>query len=559
MLITLSFCGKILYEEGLNTIMSADTAYMASIWQTALIHMKKAFIKPLFETWIKSTMPLSINDNIIEIGTPKQFVKEWLESRYVPVIKAALKAAANKDFEVIFINMDMDIENVEEETALLTIEDPTIEVTSELEILSEKIESQPIIPKITEKPVSDNDALTTTDYLKYLDDIGDIPEAAAALSTEISPPEPVNTTDTSKSNIKKEKYPNRPNINLPPIAEEFNLNPKYIFSTFVIGNSNRLAHAASLAVSEAPAQVYNPFFIYGGVGLGKTHLMHAIGHRIKENNPNSKVVYISSEKFTNELINSIISGNPESFRQRYRNIDVLLVDDIQFLSKKEHTQEEFFHTFNTLHDANKQIIISSDRAPREIQTLEDRLRSRFEWGLITDIQPPDLETRIAVLRKKAMMESLNVPNEVIVYIASRIENNIRELEGALIRVIAYASLNNQPIDIDLATEALKDIFPDGRPKQITTDLIKDIVAAYFKLKLEDLSAKKRTRNVAFPRQIAMYLCRELTETSLPKIGEIFGGRDHTTVIHAHDKIHRERNSDVKLNNTIKDLIKRIES
>ena len=558
MLITLIFCGKISYEEGLNTIMSADTAYMASIWQTALIHMQKAFIKPLFETWIKSTMPLSINDNVIEIGTPKQFVKEWLESRYVPVIKAALKAAANKDFEVIFINMDMDMESVEEETALLTIDVPSFEVTSKLDIIPGKTENQPIIPGIAEKPITDNNALTNTDYLKYLDDIGDIPEAAAALSTEISSPE-TTTTDTTKNNIKKERYPNRQNTNLPPISEEFNLNPKYIFSTFVIGNSNRLAHAASLAVSEAPAQVYNPFFIYGGVGLGKTHLMHAIGHRIKENNPNSKVVYISSEKFTNELINSIISGNPESFRQRYRNIDVLLVDDIQFLSKKEHTQEEFFHTFNTLHDANKQIIISSDRAPREIQTLEDRLRSRFEWGLITDIQPPDLETRIAVLRKKAMMESLNVPNEVIVYIASRIENNIRELEGALIRVIAYASLNNQPIDIDLATEALKDIFPDGRPKQITTDLIKDIVAAYFKLKLEDLSAKKRTRNVAFPRQIAMYLCRELTEISLPKIGELFGGRDHTTVIHAHDKIHRERNSDAKLNNTIKDLIKRIES
>ena len=532
--------------------MSADTAYMATIWQNALVHMQKAFIKPLFETWIKSTMPLSITDNVIEIGTPKQFVKEWLESRYVPIIKAALKAAANKDFEVIFINMDMDIEGVED-TALLI---PEIDIAAELAALPPQIDTLLSLSEAS-KP-SDNpaviDDLTNADYLKYLDDIGDLPEAAASLS-----PETPSLTTAPVAPIKKERYPNRQNIILPPVAEEFNLNPKYIFSTFVIGNSNRLAHAASLAVSEAPAQVYNPFFIYGGVGLGKTHLMHAIGHRIKENNPNSKVVYISSEKFTNELINSIISGNPESFRQRYRNIDVLLVDDIQFLSKKEHTQEEFFHTFNTLHDANKQIIISSDRPPREIQTLEDRLRSRFEWGLITDIQPPDLETRIAVLRKKAMMESLNVPNEVVVYIASRIENNIRELEGALIRVIAYASLSNQPIDIDLATEALKDIFPNGRPKQITTDLIQDIVAAHFKLKLEDLSAKKRTRNVAFPRQIAMYLCRELTETSLPKIGEIFGGRDHTTVIHAHDKIHRERNSDAKLNNTIKDLIKRIES
>lgn len=528
--------------------MSADTAYMASIWQQALVHMKKAFIKPLFETWIKSTMPLSINDNVIEIGTPKQFVKEWLESRYVPVIKAALKAASNKDFEVIFINMDMD--GIDEIPIL------DVPIQAEAAVANTPTEEQEILNSSPENPEQQEEAsdIDSVDYLKYLDDIGEIPEAAAALSPAVTltepPPQPA---------AKEKRTIQNQQANNVPSTEDFNLNPKYVFSTFVIGNSNRLAHAASLAVSEAPAQVYNPFFIYGGVGLGKTHLMHAIGHRIRENNPNIKVVYISSEKFTNELINSIISGNPESFRQRYRNIDVLLVDDIQFLSKKEHTQEEFFHTFNTLHEANKQIIISSDRPPREIQTLEDRLRSRFEWGLITDIQPPDLETRIAVLRKKAMMESLNVPNEVVVYIASRIENNIRELEGALIRVVAYASLNNQPIDIDLATEALKDIFPNGRPKQITIELIQDIVAGHFKIKLDDLSAKKRTRNVAFPRQIAMYLCRELTETSLPKIGEIFGGRDHTTVIHAHDKINRERQMDAKLNNTIKELVKRIES
>lgn len=555
MLITITSCGKIMIGR-MRQYMSADTAYMASIWQHALVHMKKAFIKPLFETWIKSTMPLSITDNVIEIGTPKQFVKEWLESRYVPVIKDALKAASNRDFEVVFINMDMDIDidlvNVEE-SALLDIELASEQPAPPPLADNHQPPIQAELSTTIEKTTGDDENLNN-DFLKYLDDIGEIPEAAATFSSGTSPQ---NTVTVEKNAATKEKRTNSSNILLPP--EESNLNPKYVFSTFVIGNSNRLAHAASLAVSEAPAQVYNPFFIYGGVGLGKTHLMHAIGHRIKENNPNIKVVYISSEKFTNELINSIISGNPESFRQRYRNIDVLLVDDIQFLSKKEHTQEEFFHTFNTLHDANKQIIISSDRPPREIQTLEDRLRSRFEWGLITDIQPPDLETRIAVLRKKAMIESLNVPNEVIVYIASRIENNIRELEGALIRVVAYASLNNQPIDIDLATEALKDIFPNGRPKQITTDLIKDVVAAHFKLKLEDLSAKKRTRNVAFPRQIAMYLCRELTETSLPKIGEIFGGRDHTTVIHAHDKIHKERNSDAKLNNTVKELIKRIES
>lgn len=525
--------------------MSADTAYMASIWQQALVHMKKAFIKPLFETWIKSTMPLSINGNVIEIGTPKQFVKEWLESRYVPVIKSALKAASNKDFEIVFINMDIDMEGVEEPPLL------DAEVEEQIEINQQAQAEHLIASEPPASPADDID-INDVDYLKYLDDIGDIPEATISPSTVVSEPKSPPATPKNKTSEQQQS------TNM-PATEDFNLNPKYVFSTFVIGNSNRLAHAASLAVSEAPAQVYNPFFIYGGVGLGKTHLMHAIGHRIKENNPNMKVVYISSEKFTNELINSIISGNPESFRQRYRNIDVLLVDDIQFLSKKEHTQEEFFHTFNTLHEANKQIIISSDRPPREIQTLEDRLRSRFEWGLITDIQPPDLETRIAVLRKKAMMESLNVPNEVIVYIASRIENNIRELEGALIRVVAYASLNNQPIDIDLATEALKDIFPNGRPKQITVELIQDVVASHFKIKLEDLLAKKRTRNVTYPRQIAMYLCRELTETSLPKIGEIFGGRDHTTVIHAHDKINREKQMDAKLNNTIKELIKRIES
>jgi chromosomal replication initiator protein len=326
----------------------------------------------------------------------------------------------------------------------------------------------------------------------------------------------------------------------------------------VSGNSNRLAHAAALAVAEAPGKVYNPFFIYGDVGLGKTHLMHAIGHRVLQNHPEMRVLYISSEKFTNELINSIRDGNPEAFRQKYRTVDVLLVDDIQFLSKKEHTQEEFFHTFNTLHDANKHIILSSDRHPREIQTLEDRLRSRFEWGFITDIQAPDLETRIAILKKKALLEHLDVPNDVMVYIASRVDNNIRELEGALTRVVAFASLNQHPITTDLVAEALKNVFPTKKTKEITLELIQEIVATYFSVKVEDLSSKKRTRNITFPRQIAMYLCRELTDSSLPQIGSCFGGRDHTTVIHAYDKITKERTEDMKLDTTIKELISRIE-
>jgi len=492
-----------------------DNIQLTAIWEQVLHKLEQDLSKLAFDTWVKPTIPLSLTETTLEIGTPKQIMKEWLESRYMPFIIDAVHSVIQNDIAITFTNL-----NLEDDSAELDAIHPQAHTETE---------APAPYPQQPEQPA--NIPVQTVKITKP------IPSAPAPKSAESEPKAPQAFQG----------------------EDLLGLNPKYVFETFVIGNSNRFAHAASLAVAEAPAQVYNPFFIYGGVGLGKTHLMHAIGHRILKNHPGLKVVYISSEKFTNELINSIRDGNPESFRQKYRNIDVLLVDDIQFLSKKEHTQEEFFHTFNTLHEANKQIIISSDRPPREIQTLEDRLRSRFEWGLITDIQAPDLETRIAILRKKAMLENLNVPNDVMVYIASRIDNNIRELEGALIRVMAYASLTNQAIDIDLATEALKDIFPNGRPKQITMELIQEIVSSYFKIKMDDLLAKKRTRNVAFPRQIAMYLCRELTDTSLPRIGEMFGGRDHTTVIHAHDKISRERNEDTKLNNTIKELIKRIEN
>ncbi|MFR3497881.1 MAG: chromosomal replication initiator protein DnaA [Paraclostridium bifermentans] len=336
-----------------------------------------------------------------------------------------------------------------------------------------------------------------------------------------------------------------------------NLNPKYTFDTFVIGNSNRFAHAACVAVAEAPARAYNPLFLYGGVGLGKTHLMHAIGHHIMEQKKDPKVVYVSSEKFTNELINSIKDDRNEEFRNKYRNVDVLLIDDIQFIAGKERTQEEFFHTFNSLHEANKQIIISSDRPPKEIPTLEDRLRSRFEMGLITDIQAPDFETRMAILRKKAQMEDIDVPNEVTVYIAKNIKSNIRELEGALTRVVAYSSLTNRTISFELASEALKDIITTSKHEEITVNRIKEKVSVVFSLKMEDFNSKKRTRSISYPRQVAMYLSRELTDLSLPKIGEEFGGRDHTTVIHAHDKISKdiENNEDFKekVNKIILDL------
>jgi len=337
------------------------------------------------------------------------------------------------------------------------------------------------------------------------------------------------------------------------------LNPKYTFDTFVIGPGNRFAHAASLAVAEAPAKAYNPLFIYGGVGLGKTHLMQAIGHFVKEHNKDAKVVYLSSEKFTNEFINAIMDNKAANFRNKYRNVDILLIDDIQFLAGKEQTQEEFFHTFNTLHEENKQIIISSDRPPKEIPTLEDRLRSRFEWGLITDITPPDLETRIAILTKKAKAEGLDIPNEVMLYIANQIDTNIRELEGALIRVVAYSSLVNEDIDAQLAADALKDIIPSNRPRLITIPVIQEVVGEKYNLRMEDFSAKKRTKSIAFPRQIAMYLSRKLTDLSLPKIGEEFGGRDHTTVIHAFDKISKMLEEDTLLNKDIEELIEQLKN
>lgn len=435
---------------------------LEDVWGSALKLIRNELTEVSFNTWLKTIDPITLNDNYIILGAPNEFTKSILESRYLILIKNALKQVSNIDFEIKFI---------------IPGEDVSIDV------------GQTIFNESTEN-------------------------------------------GTSRSQ----------------------LNPKYIFDTFVIGNSNRLAHAASLAVAEAPAQAYNPFFIYGGVGLGKTHLMHAIGHYILNQNPKANVVYVSSEKFTNELINSIRDDKNAEFRNKYRNVDVLLVDDIQFIAGKERTQEEFFHTFNALHEANKQIIVSSDRLPKEIPTLEDRLRSRFEWGLTADIQPPDLETRIAILRKKAKVENIDIPNDVTQYIATKIQSNIRELEGALIRVIAYSSLTNNEITVDLATEALKDILSNSKPKEITVKFIKEIISKNYNVKIEDFNSKKRTRAISYPRQIAMYLCRELTDLSLPKIGEEFGGRDHTTVIHAYDKISSDIENDSEFKQKIDDII-----
>ncbi|WP_018131402.1 chromosomal replication initiator protein DnaA [Effusibacillus pohliae] len=442
------------------------------LWQKALSLLEQTLSKPSFETWFKATKPLSLEGSTLVVSVPNDFARDWLESRYLGIIKETLSAITLRDMSVKFV-----------------------------------------IPQISEEQFASKETK----------------RAAAARADR----------DLSEEYI--------------PSA----LNPKYTFETFVIGAGNRFAHAAALAVAEAPAKAYNPFFIYGGVGLGKTHLMHAIGHYVLEHNPTAKVVYISSEKFTNEFINAIQYNRTEDFRNKYRNIDVLLIDDIQFLAGKEQTQEEFFHTFNTLHEENKQIVISSDRPPKDIPTLEDRLRSRFEWGLITDIQPPDLETRVAILRKKAKADGLNIPNDVIMYIANKIDTNIRELEGALIRVVAFSSLINKDLNAELAAEALKDIISDNRPKTITIQEIQKVVSEHFDLRIEDFKAKKRTKAIAFPRQIAMYLARELTDFSLPRIGDEFGGRDHTTVIHAHEKISKELENNFSLRQTIEMLKEKI--
>lgn len=469
-------------KKGL-TILSSQN--ILQIWQNTLSLIQQDMIRPSYETWIKVLQPISFENGCFVLGTNRHIVKEWVETRYLSLIRKSLEAVIDQP---VLVSLDLLAEQPADSS--MTQEAILAKTMNEPAIVSQKAGNTPIMQRNIEE--------------------------------NISP-----------------------------------LNPKYTFDSFVIGNSNRFAHAAALAVAEVPAKVYNPFFIYGGVGLGKTHLMHAIGHRISSVHPTNKVLYISSEKFTNDFINAIMSGHPDSFRNRYRNIDVLLIDDIQFLAKKEQTQEEFFHTFNALHEANKQIIISSDRPPKEIPTLEDRLRSRFEWGLTTDIQPPDLETRIAILRKKALLENISMPNDVIVYISSRIDNNIRELEGAFNRVNAYAFLNRSPISIDLAMDALKDLFPKDKTNQVTPVRIQEVVANHFKIKIEDLNSKRRTRNVTIPRQLAMYLCRELTDLSLPKIGELFGGRDHTTVIHAYEKVNRERQEDNRLSSLITELSSKI--
>ena len=433
--------------------------------------------------WLATSQPVTLHESTAIIAVPNDFTRGQLEGRLRAQLEEALTVAFRRDVRIA-VTVDPALEPVD------PVEAGSVGSVSELPVESPSTERQDDMSTKRREPVdAGGDGVNVT------------VSAAAASSLETR------------------------------------LNPKYTFETFVIGSSNRFPHAAAVAVAEAPGKAYNPLLVYGDSGLGKTHLLHAIGHYVRSLYTGAKVRYVSSEEFTNEFINAIRDDRQDRFKRRYRDVDVLLIDDIQFLEGKTQTQEEFFHTFNTLHNANKQIVLTSDRPPKRLEALEDRLRNRFEWGLITDVQPPDLETRIAILRKKAAMDRLTAPPDVLEFIASKIQTNIRELEGALIRVTAFANLNRLEVDMTLAEIVLKDLIPEGGEPEITPALIIAQTAAYFGISIEDLTGPSRGRHLVMARQIGMYLCRELTDLSLPKIGAEFGNRDHTTVMYADRKIN----------------------
>ncbi len=491
-------------------------ADLADVWARSLDGLAELHVQPSQLAWLKLTRPLGLVENTALIATPNAFVKEQLETRLRLLVTQALSRELGRPIQLAV----------------------TVDPSS-----APQPQPEPPAPgtQLTAGPAQPSGPHLLHTAPAAHDGGAPAPQPAPPPAAEPSPPQ-YSAQQHQQPQLSRQE-PAKPNEAPRPDQGSHaqrpasaRLNSKYTFETFVIGSSNRFAHAAAVAVAEAPAKAYNPLFVYGDSGLGKTHLLHAIGHYAQTLYPGLRVRYVSSEEFTNDFINMIREGKQDGFRRRYRDVDVLLVDDIQFLENKEGTQEEFFHTFNTLHNASKQIVISSDRSPKRLVTLEDRLRSRFEWGLLTDVQPPELETRIAILRKKAVQEGLHAPADVLEYIASRISTNIRELEGALIRVTAFASLNRQGVDLQLAEIVLKDLIPEAQGPQINAATIMGQTAAYFGLSIEDLCGTSRSRVLVTARHIAMYLCRELTDLSLPKIGQQFGGRDHTTVINADRKI-----------------------
>ena len=454
--------------------MEQTTSDLGTAWRRVLDDLQ-----PNQRAWMRASEPVTLHENTAIIAVPNDFTRTQLEGRLRGQLEDALTLAFGREIRIaVTVNPALD-------------------------------DSSPPTYEQMDSSTSREDDMSTIQ--------SPVPEQLPRPASELS----LDAPDGPRPNVL-----------------ETRLNPKYTFETFVIGSSNRFPHAAAVAVAEAPGKAYNPLLVYGDSGLGKTHLLHAIGHYVRSLYSGAKVRYVSSEEFTNEFINAIRDDRQDRFKRRYRDVDVLLIDDIQFLEGKTQTQEEFFHTFNTLHNANKQIVLTSDRPPKRLEALEDRLRNRFEWGLITDVQPPDLETRIAILRKKAAMDRLTAPPDVLEFIASKIQTNIRELEGALIRVTAFANLNRQEVDMTLAEIVLKDLIPEGGEPEITAGLIIAQTAAYFGLSIEELTGPSRGRHLVMARQIAMYLCRELTDLSLPKIGAQFGNRDHTTVMYADRKINQ---------------------
>jgi chromosomal replication initiator protein len=493
------------------------------VWEQVVRELSAGTLSPQQRAWMRVTRPIGLLDGTALLAAPSDFAKEAIERALREPITNALSRRLGRTVSLA-VKVD-------------TVGSPTPPVQPIIDAV------EPVTPSISAPGVASADEPDTDSDGEEVDEEGD----ALAAVHEIWP------TFNGKQASAGQPF----TAPAQPQTSKTRLNEKYTFDTFVIGASNRFAHAAAVAVAEAPARAYNPLFIWGESGLGKTHLLHAVGHYAQRLFPGMRVRYVSTEEFTNDFINSLRDDRKVAFQRRYRDIDILLVDDIQFLEGKEGTQEEFFHTFNTLHNANKQIVVSSDRPPKRLETLEDRLRTRFEWGLITDIQPPELETRIAILRKKAAQDRLNAPAEVLEFIAARIEHNIRELEGALIRVTAFASLNRQPVDLGLAEVVLRDLIPDSQVPEISASTIMAVTAEYFGVTIEELCGPGKTKALAQSRQISMYLCRELTDLSLPKIGQTFGGRDHTTVMHADKKIRKEMAERRRTYDQVQELTSRI--
>ncbi len=474
----------------------------SSLWTNILSAVEKRLNRQSFETWFRPIQFEGCDDSeqTLHLRVPNQVVKDWVSTNYSEVLDESLQELNLAEYHV-----DWTVESAE---------------TGSLEDLADNDANNYFITN----PVSGNGKSKTSSLFTLLE---------AAESDGLTPGA---TTF----------------VDIEPI--ELSLNPKYTFQTFVVGSCNQFAHAASLAVAEAPGKTYNPLYIYGGVGLGKTHLMHAAGHAIKERNRHLRLSYISAEKFMNELINAIRYDKTQTFREKYRSIDVLLMDDIQFMAGKERTQEEFFHTFNALYDGQKQIVISSDCPPREIPTLEERLHSRFEWGLIADMEPPDLETKVAILKRKADLDGVMLPDDVAFFIAGKVKSNIRELEGSLVRLVAISSLRGLPISKMLAQDAIRNIAEDDRPAGISIEQIQQTVSAHYRLRVDELKSKNNARQIAVPRQIAMYLCKRLTKHSFPEIGREFGGKHHTTVIHSVEKIEALVLKDQNFHRVVSDLM-----